>query len=447
MKDVYERLYAGSAYREFSPGETRVQDFRTLVKTTPDDIIIDFGCGTGRAAKALGAIGIDFVKAVETDIEFHQHDLRKPVPIKGTVGFCTDVMEHIHPKDVKRVIRNIMGAVSKCYFQICTVEDSFGETVGHPLHLTVKPFWWWAKRMQEIGMVRYARQEKHHAIFVVSRDITFRELDKRVELMEPQEVMAGHVKANLACGYEEAQPYKVQPETEVAILAGGPSLTLFDRPDLPIITVNGAYNWALERGYKPKAQIIVDPREWNKRFTQPVIPGCKYLIASQCHPEVAKSVPKDQVWLWHSGDIAAPVMRELERKEWMAIFGGSTVMLRGLPLLSMLGLRKFHIYGFDSCLYGAQHHAYAQPENDLEKVVELDVGGKKFHCHTWMAAQAQEFIDLVKHMLPDDVEMHVYGDGLIAHILRTGAIYGGYQERLSGEHSWEEQEVRPRSGS
>lgn len=426
MKEVYEKLYQGSEYREFSPGEFRVPDFRKHVKTTPDDVIIDFGCGTGRAAKALGAIGIDFVKAVETDIEFHQHDLRKPVPIKGTVGFCTDVMEHIHPRDVNRVLRNIMGAVDKCYFQICTVPDEFG---GGSLHLTVKPFWWWAKRMHGLGMVRYARQEKNHAIFVVERTWTLKEIDKKMELMEPPEVLRGYILTNLEAGYQEARPFEVQ-DREIAILAGGPSLELFDRPDLPIITVNGAYNWAIEKGYKPSAQLIVDPREWNKRFTQPVIEGCKYLIASQCHPEIARSVPKEQVWLWHSGDCAAPVMREwgekTGNKEWMAIFGGSTVMLRGLPLLTMLGFRKFHIWGFDSCLADGKHHAYEQTENDFDKTIEVKVGGRPFICHPWMAIQGQEYVDLVKHMLPDDVQMCVYGDGLIAHILRTGAIYGGF---------------------
>jgi hypothetical protein len=426
----YEKLYAGTGYREFSPGETRVNDFRNLVKTTGDDVIIDFGCGTGRAAKQLGAIGLDFVKAIETDIEFHQHDLRKPLPVRGTVGFCTDVMEHIATRDVKRVLKNIMSAVKKCYFQICTVPDEFG---GGALHLTVKPFWWWAKRMQEVGLVRYARQEKHHAIFVVGTQ-TVRELEKRLVLMEPEEVLRKNIIANMEAGYEEARPFQIQ-QTEVALLAGGPSLEQFDRPDLPIITVNGAYNWAVERGYKPKAQLIVDPRYWNKRFAHPAVEGCKYLIASQCHPGVAQSVPKDQVWLWHSGDVAAPVMRELGEenghREWMAIFGGSTIMLRAFPLLAMLGLRKFHVWGFDSCLgERGVHHAYAQPENDGDKTMDITVGGRTFVCHPWMAVQAQEYVDLVKHMLPEDLEMVLYGNGLIAHILKTGAVYGG--ERMAG---------------
>jgi hypothetical protein len=41
-----------------------------------------------------------------------------------------------------------------------------------------------------------------------------------------------------------------------------------------------------------------------------------------------------------------------------------------------------------------------------------------------MAFQAQEFITLVKHIFPDDLELNIHGDGLIAHILKTGAAYG-----------------------
>ena len=110
------------------------------------------------------------------------------------------------------------------------------------------------------------------------------------------------------------------------------------------------------------------------------------------------------------------------------VFGGSTVMLRAIPLLMMLGIRKIHIYGFDSCLLDDRHHAYAQAENDGAPVMDVLVGGKTFKCHPWMAVQAQEFIELVKHMLPEDAELAVYGDGLIAHILNTGAHF--YEQQL-----------------
>jgi hypothetical protein len=253
--------------------------------------------------------------------------------------------------------------------------------------------------------------------------MNFRKLEKNVELMEPEHVLKANILANLEEGYEELKPFKIQ-KTEAVILAGGPSLKLFKGFKGPIFTVNGAYNWAVAKGYQPKAQFIVDPREWNKRFTQPVVPGCKYIIGSQCHPAIAKSVPKEQVWLWHGGDMAMDILKG-RGGEYYPVFGGSTVMLRALPTLMMLGLRRLRIYGFDSCWDGRKHHAYEQKENDGSPVMEISLNGRTFYCNPWMAVQAQEFVDLVKHMLPEDCELVVHGKGLIAHILKTGAHYGG----------------------
>jgi hypothetical protein len=164
-----------------------------------------------------------------------------------------------------------------------------------------------------------------------------------------------------------------------------------------------------------------------KRFVQPVIPDCKYLISSQCHPDVLRALPPEQTLLWHSG--AAPKVRDAidayvkesgADREWYPIYGGSTVMLRAIPLLRTLGFRKLHIYGFDSCLSGAEHHAYPQSENDAQRVVEVEVGGRKFQCTVWMWEQAHEFIDLTR-AIAEVCDLAVYGDGLIAHIIKTSA--------------------------
>jgi hypothetical protein len=50
----------------------------------------------------------------------------------------------------------------------------------------------------------------------------------------------------------------------------------------------------------------------------------------------------------------------------------------------------------------------------------ITVGGKVFHGPLWMIAQAQEFM-LIQRMIASEVEMAVYGDGLISHIIKTYA--------------------------
>jgi hypothetical protein len=96
-------------------------------------------------------------------------------------------------------------------------------------------------------------------------------------------------------------------------------------------------------------------------------------------------------------------------------------MLRALYLLRVLGFWRFEIFGFDSCITDDEHHAYSQPENDGMQIITVTTtDGRMFRCNPWMVSQAQEFCDQIG-VMGDEFEMIVYGDGLIAHLLKTGA--------------------------
>ena len=108
---------------------------------------------------------------------------------------------------------------------------------------------------------------------------------------------------------------------------------------------------------------------------------------------------------------------------WFPIPGGSTVMNRCLPALQMLGFRDIEVYGFDSCVMGADHHAYSQPENDIpdksDRVALVTVKDRKFAVEAWHLAQAHEFIHC-KHKLFRGLNLKVHGDGLVAYCIETG---------------------------
>jgi hypothetical protein len=180
---------------------------------------------------------------------------------------------------------------------------------------------------------------------------------------------------------------------------------------------------------------VVDARDWNKRFITRHVDTCQYLMGSQCDHALVASLPPEQTWLWHSGqsELVKQAVGEWAeaqggRHEWFPVAGASTVMTRAITLLAMLGYRKLTIYGWDSCLRGNAHHAYAQPENDGGGVVPVTVGGREFQCHPWMLVQASEVPKLIRHVwsaVPDLV-LNVRGDGLIAAILETaGGRNGG----------------------
>lgn len=94
--------------------------------------------------------------------------------------------------------------------------------------------------------------------------------------------------------------------------------------------------------------------------------------------------------------------------------------------MRLLGYRKFHLFGCDSCVTEKNHHAYAQKENDGEFILRtvLSVKGvptdREFLTTGWHIVQAQEFMAFIQFMC-EDIDLQIHGDGLLAYILSTGA--------------------------
>jgi 6-hydroxymethylpterin diphosphokinase MptE-like len=451
----YQKMWEREEYRKESPGEVLVPLFLQNVRPKPGSEVIAFGCGTGRSAFAMAFFGglkvtmLDFAgNCLDEDIrdmlvtqahmlKFIKHDLVNPVPVNAEYGYCTDVMEHIPEHQVDAVLRNVLMAAQHVFFSICTVPDKLGELIGETLHVTVRPYAWWLDKFTALGcQVHWSQQEENGGIFYVSAWSRGEDVVAIGTLNTTDQQVRANVRANIAeeAGWRQVHPH-LTSDAEVMIVGGGPSaLQYLDqiremRVDygVKLVTLNGAYNWAIERGLTPSAQIIVDAREFNARFTKPVVDGCKYLIASQCHPSVLEGLPKDRTYLWHT---SAEMIDDLLKARYddanpaFPVPGGSTVLLRAIPLLRMLGFAKFHLFGCDSCLANVggtlMHHGYKQPENDGVAVIPTMVAGRVFYCHPWMISQGKEIQDLVK-VLGDEIELEIYGDGMLAHMLRAAA--------------------------
>jgi hypothetical protein len=445
-RHIYEQMWARDEYRIVAPGEQVAQLFIEQARPKPGSMVIDFGAGTGRGALMLAILGglrvtmIDFAencldadirKGLETQSEvlkFVQADLTRPVPISAPYGFCTDVMEHIPPDDVDTVLRNVLGAAEHVFFQISCTDDSCGVLIGHPLHLSVHPFEWWLKKLQALdASIHWSRDCGTHCMFYCSAWITAKYIADHSELNEELQNIRRNVTANSAPKYQQLRPHDLNPTPEVMILAGGPSLNDFQitikqlrAAGVKLVTLNGSYQWALDHGLVPSAQCVVDARPFNARFTKPYVPGCKYLLASQCDPGVYEGIPREAIWQWHTGVSDIRDILDAHLSEYYEIPGGQTVLLRSIALLRVLGYRQMHLFGADSCLVDGAHHAYKQNENNTDQVIAVTCGGRVFYCQPWMVAQAQGFVETIQ-MLGDLIELEVYGDGLLRHILQTGA--------------------------
>ncbi len=446
----YGRMWERPEYRVVSPGEQVAQVFLRQARPKPGSDVIDFGCGTGRGALMLALLGglrvtmIDFVRnCLDPELEqalttqahalrFIKHDLEQRLPFVTEYGFCTDVMEHIPEDKVNAVLNNVLLAARHVFFQISTVEDSCGTLIGEKLHLTVKPMAWWFDRFRERGCVIHWSQEVEGAcLFYVTSWADGQDIAHVGALNETEQKIRENVAHNLAQGWQQVTPHETN-DIDVMILGGGPSLAEHEATirrlkdeGVKLVTLNGAYRWALERGLGPVNQIIVDARPFNARFTKPVDDRSLYFIASQCDPSVFEGLPNDRTFLWHtSTDMIEDLLKAAYQEQgdrWWPIPGGSTVLLRAIPLLRTLGFRRFHLFGCDSCLHGTDHHAYAQPENDSPDVFPVMVtGGRTFQCHLWMVHQAQEFINLIRFM-GNEIELEIHGDGLLREILVAGA--------------------------
>ena len=451
-KDLYKMMWDKPEYRQVAPGEKIAHEFLKQAKPKQGATVLDLGCGTGRGGLNLAFFGgldvtmVDFadncldediVPMLETQkhaLRFVEADLSQPLPVQAAYGFCTDVMEHIRPHHVDKVIENCLAACQHVFFQISTVDDKAGVLVGHKLHLSVHPYEWWLKKLKDHKcVIHWSNQTDNTCLFYVSNWATGEEVVDAGTVNTTDDEIKKNVEYNIKQGYLQVEPHPTN-EIEVMIVGGGPSLPQHIEKikqlranGVKLITINNAYNWCLDNGLTPSAMVMVDARKFNARFTKPVVEDCKYFIASQCNPSVFEGLPKDRTYIWHTqADLLKDILDE-QYKTWWSVPGGSTVLLRAIPLFRMLGFKRFHLFGCDSCLSEDEmHHAYEQEENDGQLVMPVNVSGKVFNCNPWMVSQAQEFIDLIK-MLGDEIELAIYG-GLLHHILESGASYADIKE-------------------
>lgn len=148
-REKYQEVWKHDIYRKCAPGESLVGNAFLEMGMAEGDSIIDFGCGTGRAAAAFKK----WLHMQVTCVDHAENCLDPGIDLPLIVaclwdlpemsaqwGFCTDVMEHIPTEKVDAVLENIAKSCTQgCFFQIATRNDSLGAIVGRKLHMTVIP--------------------------------------------------------------------------------------------------------------------------------------------------------------------------------------------------------------------------------------------------------------------------------------------------------------------
>ena len=201
----------------------------------------------------------------------------------------------------------------------------------------------------------------------------------------------------------------------VSIVCYGPSLK-YTWPQIrgKVISVSGAHDFLVDKGICPTWHVDCDPRQHKVSMLNSPAVTTKYLMASVCHPDWWEKLLNHDVHLWHliNGN-------DFQTLRWLhahqpkgvsrALGGGSTVGQRAMNVASMLGYRKFDMYGMDLCLDGKDHHAGPHP-NNKQIEVKVKVDGKVFETTPQMVQAA---LELKTFLRKTDVDVVFHGDGLI----------------------------------
>lgn len=231
-----------------------------------------------------------------------------------------------------------------------------------------------------------------------------------------RELLAANVRSSMARGLPQLDFIR-EHGGHAVIVGGGPSLneTVEEvrwRKSIgqTIFALNGAGLHLRSLGIEPDHVVITDARPENAMFSTH---GAHHFIASHCAPAVFDAAGSATVYHVNQSGVA-----EALEGEQILISTGSTVGLVTMGIAHVLGYRNFHLYGMDSSLAQSGHHAYAQPQNDGDAVIECSADGERFRCAPWMLLQAQQFQSLAVQLAEEGCVITVAGSGLLPHVAK-----------------------------
>lgn len=162
----YEKTWRDKGYRISSPGEIVLPNF--LERCPERGTLIDFGCGTGRATQRLRQEGFDVLgvdianNCLDASVPFEQACLWEK-EFKAKWAYCCDVLEHIPPEFVDKVLDNMK--TDNCFLHVHLKEDKFGKRIGEKLHLTIETHEWWLDKISKRWNIIDHSTDGHTSLF------------------------------------------------------------------------------------------------------------------------------------------------------------------------------------------------------------------------------------------------------------------------------------------
>lgn len=182
-----------------------------------------------------------------------------------------------------------------------------------------------------------------------------------------------------------------------SIVGYGPSLAdTWREIENPAITVSGAHDYLIERGFVPFWHSECDGRDHKTKHLEKPHHDCVYLMASICCPTVWGQLEGHRVYYWHCAN-GQHIVKWIGDNDQGSILvaGGSTMGLAAIHLAGILGFRKFRLFGFDGNIHDGKRHA-ANHYGPPQKVIEQEVGGRTWLTTPQMYNACDEFTWLLE---------------------------------------------------
>ncbi len=186
-----------------------------------------------------------------------------------------------------------------------------------------------------------------------------------------------------------------------------------------IFALNGAGLWLQDEGIQPDAVIVLDARPHNVKFLQGLRRQTMLYLASQCDETLFHEGRKHEIIAWHPTMGGQSGVKE--ERDTIFIGGSTTVGMRALRLVHVLGYRAVHLFGYDSSFRDGDAHAYDQAENANDRPRGCVVGDRAFVSTAWMIRQADDFRMMAPGFMEEGLSIHVHGDGLLPELARQMA--------------------------
>jgi len=218
-----------------------------------------------------------------------------------------------------------------------------------------------------------------------------------------------------------------EKDREAVIIGGGPSADDYvekvrafsDDDAYCVVAIERMLPWCLANRIQPEYVIALDASADVIDALRLLPTYVRYLVAMQCHPEVFERLRGKEVYTFQTPQRELEEGAHLERKGATLNSGGS-ITLGALAAAMLLGMKDFHIFGFDCHIGNGGYAKHIAGVGEQKDFVTVRVGGRDFKTTLPYLAFAQQFFALMQFGRDDGLwsSVKVYGDSMVSAMSR-----------------------------